>query len=161
MVNFWKKYLAASLLVVLIGLPQALSAVEVNRYEQELIHKHIVNNLKQMVQLWQEELYFELYDHGQQQSQTVLKKGEFAQRMVDLRWRPKVQSEKTKIEEIKIFHRTYAAVIVSVHFQNKLNPDDSFVKKMIYPVVLEYENDKKKEKEWKFDLLQLIKTPFK
>lgn len=182
-----------------------------NRYEREIIERQIVSSFRLMVQQWQEELYFEIYDLGQKNSKQKMSIEEFAQRMVDLKWRPSLaeesedenekpcvggtigeawnqeqlllekensdptsdvsgdetqeefleegeekakECEKTvTIKKITIFYRNFASVQVQFEYEDKVLADKKLIKEKIFPMFLE-------KGEWKFDLMQLIQTPY-
>ena len=101
--------------------------------------------------MWKEELYFEMYDFGQNESKLIITKSEFAQRMVDLKWKPSLKP--IEIVETKIIYRNFGSIKCMVEFENKVNQTQKVVKEVIFPVILQDIN-------WRFNLIQLIRSPF-
>ena len=136
-----------------ILLTMALNSVDAypNKYEIKVIKEKIETSFSNLFQMWKEELYFEMYDHGQKKSRTIIAKPEFAQRMVELKWKPTLKP--IKIENIDIIYRNFAAIKCLIEFENKINRTQIVVKEIIFPAILEDIN-------WKFDLIQLIRSPF-
>ncbi len=122
-----------------------------NRYEMKIITEKIESSFVLLIDTWNEELYFEMYDLGQRNSQQRLSRGEFAQRMVELKWSPTLTP--IKIDRIDVLYRNFAVIYFWAEFQNKVNQLRKIKKYMTFPIILE--ND-----EWKFDLTQLIRIPF-
>jgi len=122
-----------------------------NAYEMRIIRKDILKAYNQLTDMWKEELYFDMYELGQRASRIKLSKGEFAQRMVDLAWKPSNQIE--EIKDVKILYRNYATVHVRMQFENKVNPTRVLLKDVIFTAILE-------GKGWAFDLTKLIRTPY-
>lgn len=125
----------------------------INFYEKELIRHKIEAAFQLLIQSWQEELYFEMYDFGQKESKNKLSKEEFAQRMVELKWKPGVGKANVVIKEIKLLYRNYGLVIVEIEYQHKTNTARVYRKQEIFPAILENNN-------WKFDLTQIIRIPY-
>lgn len=122
-----------------------------NKYELAIIEDNIRTSFNTLMQIWKEELYFEMYDFGQKQTRVTLQKGEFVQRMVDLKWKPAIKEEKLK--KVHIIYRNFAAVHAVILFQNKTNPTYTIEKIVIFPVILE-------KNGWKYDLTQIIRSPY-
>jgi hypothetical protein len=126
---------------------------KVTRYEKEVIKEKILSSFKVAIQQWQEELYFDLYDLGQTSSKTQLSKEEFAQRMVELKWKPATEKSAIKILTTTIFYRNYGLIKCQISYVHKVNVDKIFTREEEFEVKLE-------DKEWKFDLKKIIQTPF-
>ncbi|PCI27517.1 MAG: hypothetical protein COB67_08395 [SAR324 cluster bacterium] len=122
-----------------------------NVYEARIIRKQVSSSFRVLMETWKEELYFDLYDLGQHNSKKRLTLEEFAQRMVDLEWRPSLEDE--VINKLDLLYRGLAVVHSTIKFQHKINPDRIVTKDIRFPVILE-------GKIWKFDLSQLIRTPY-
>jgi len=122
-----------------------------NHYEEQLIQESILKDFHVMIDTWTEELYFEMYDFGSSQSKSIMSQGDFAQRMVDLKWKPAI---KPLLEEtVEIIYRNFAIIHFVQEFENKVNPTETVRKKMIFPAMME-------KTGWKFDLTQLINVPY-
>jgi hypothetical protein len=127
------------------------SAESFNQYEMEIITEKIETSFELLIDTWNEELYFEMYDFGQRNSQKRLSRGEFAQRMVDLKWKPTLAP--MKIDRIDILYRNFAVIYFWMEFGNKVNLLQKIKKYITFPIILE-------NNDWKFDLTQLIRIPF-
>ncbi|MDT8445701.1 MAG: hypothetical protein RRB13_02235 [bacterium] len=145
---------AAVLTLLLLSLPWSVGLAEPNPYESRVIRKQILQDFKNLMDMWKEELYFEMYDSGQRASRQRLSKGEFAQRMVDLGWKPSLKAE--DIRSLDILYRNYASIHVRMEFENKINPTRKLLKDMVLSAILEGEKDR----SWRFDLTQLIRVPY-
>lgn len=150
------KYAAAKLFVLCILsiiqlIPTADLHAQFNKHEIKLITEDIEERFNLLMDTWKEELYFEMYDFGQRQSQQRISRGEFAQRMVDLQWRPALTP--IEVEKIDILYLNYAIIYFWQEFENKINVLRKVKKFMVFPVILE--ND-----IWQFDLTQLIRIPY-
>ena len=104
------------------------------------------------LQLWQEERYFELYKYGKQQSTNQITIEEFATRMVELDWVPVGLLTEKKIE-ISYRYRTLLYVNTAIVFRHKSNFDLQFTKQQSFLLL-------KESGKWRFDLLQMIRSPF-
>lgn len=146
----------ARILSVLLALLlwSAPIGAEPNPYESKIIRKDILKSFKILMDMWKEELYFDMYEKGQRGSRQRLAKGEFAQRMVDLAWKPSLKEE--NIRQVEILYRNYASIHVRMEFENKLNPTRKLLKDLVFSSILEGE----KERSWRFDLTQLIRIPY-
>lgn len=122
-----------------------------NKHEIKVITEAIEESFRLLIDTWNEELYFEMYDFGQKSSQKRLSRGEFAQRMVDLKWKPTLKP--IKIDRIDILYHNYAVIYFWQEFENKVNTLNKIEKYMIFPVILE-------TNKWNFDLTQLIRIPY-
>lgn len=122
-----------------------------NTHEIKVIKEKIQMSFDLLINTWNEELYFEMYDLGQRQSRMKLSRVEFAQRMVELKWKSSLKP--VKIEKIDIIYHNYAIIYFFQEFENKVNSLRLIEKKMIFPAILE-------DGSWKFDLTQLINIPY-
>lgn len=139
------------LLAVLVLVPATSLRAQFNKYEIKVITEDIEERFDLLMDTWKEELYFEMYDFGQRQSQMRLTRAEFAQRMVELKWRPSLTP--IEIDRIEILYLNYAVIYFWQEFENKINVLRTIRKYMVFPVILE-------NGVWKFDLTQLIRIPF-
>jgi hypothetical protein len=104
------------------------------------------------LQLWQEERYFELYKYGKKHSTDQISIEEFATRMVELDWVP--VGLKTGIEpEISYRYLTLLYVNAAIVFRHKSIFDLQFTKQQSFLLL-------KESGKWRFDLLQMIRSPF-
>ncbi len=122
-----------------------------NKHELKIITERIESAFNLLIDTWNEELYFEMYDLGQRNSQMRLSRGEFAQRMVELKWKSSLKP--IKIDKIEIVYMNYAVIYFWQEFENKVNILQKVEKYMILPAILESDN-------WKFSLTQLIRVPY-
>lgn len=143
------RFLFLCWLVLLLWAP--VLKAEPNPYETKILRKQVMTQLMSLMDMWKEELYFDMYDLGQRAAKKRLSKAEFAQRMVDLAWKPALTENDVK--SVRILYRNYVLLDVRVNFEYKLNPNRRLLKDMTLTAILE-------EKGWKFDLTQLIRVPF-
>lgn len=106
----------------------------------------------EFLQLWQEERYFEMYEHGKRQSRAQLTMEEYATRMVELDWVP-VGLEAEIPVEIDYQFRTMLYVNATVLFQHKNYYDLRFPRKQSFLLIWE-------DNAWRLDLLQMIRSPY-
>ncbi len=144
-------FMAVALLYLLMSAGTATLSAQTNHYESQLIQEKILNDFHILVDTWTEELYFEMYQLGDMRSKGVLSQAEFAQRMVDLQWKPSLNPLKN--EKVTIIYRNFASIQFDQEFENKVNQTQKIWKRMIFSSVLE-------NKTWKFDLKQLINIPY-
>jgi hypothetical protein len=142
---------AAMLAAALLGPTAALQA-EPNYYEQRKIEAQALEGFKRVVQLWQEEVYFELYDHGMAASKARISREEFAQRMVELSWVPEGELNPTHLKARYRF-RTAVYVTARIPYRHKFNPDNRFSKDQTLLMLQE-------DGQWKVDLIALIRSPY-
>jgi len=119
--------------------------------ELEAIQNETRLVFQDFLQLWQEERYFELYKYGKQQSTNQITIEEFATRMVELDWVP-VGLLTEKNPEISYRYRTLLYVNAAIVFRHKSNFDLQFTKQQSFLL--------KESGKWRFDLLQMIRSPF-
>jgi hypothetical protein len=120
--------------------------------ELEAIRKETKLVFQNFLQLWQEERYFELYKYGKKQSKEQIAIEEFATRMVELNWVP-VGLVVDKKPEISYRYRTLLYVNATIVFRHKSNFDLQFTKQQSFLLL-------KEGGKWRFDLLQMIRSPF-
>ena len=122
------------------------------RAELDAIQKETKIVFQNFLQLWQEERYFELYEYGKSYSRYQLTIEEFATRMVELDWVP-VGLLPDKNPEVNYRYRTLLYVDVAILFRHKSFMDLQFSKQQSFLLINE-------EGKWRFDLLQMIRSPF-
>ena len=122
-----------------------------NYYETLEIKKKILKDFKELIDIWSEELYFEMYQFGTTRSRRRIKKIEFVQRLVDLHWKPSLKP--IMDEEIKILYRNFAIIEFTQEFVNKFDQTRMVKKRMIFPTIMEGTS-------WKIDLTKLINIPY-
>ena len=143
---------AALLLAALLLGPAAALRAEPNTFEQRKIEAQALESFKRIVQLWQEEVYFELYDHGMAASKARISRADFAQRMVELSWVPEGDLNPTHLKAQFRF-RTVVYVTARVPYRHKFNPDNRFSKEQTLLLLQE-------DGQWKVDLIALIRSPY-
>jgi len=122
-----------------------------NPYEARILKKQIMVSYNALMDMWHEELYFDMYNLGQHGSRKNLEKNEFAQRMVDLAWKPSLKPD--EMRKMDVLYRNFANLHVRMEFENKIDTTRKLFKDMVFTAILE-------DKQWKFDLTQLIRTPY-
>ena len=120
--------------------------------ELEAIRKETKIVFQNFLQLWQEERYFELYEYGKRHSKKQLTKEEFATRMVEMEWVP-VGLLPDNNPEVNYHYRTLLYIDVLILFRHKSLMDLQFSKQQSFLLL-------KEEGKWRFDLLQMIRSPF-
>ena len=120
--------------------------------ELAVIRKETKIVFQNFLQLWQEERYFELYEYGKKHSKNQLTIEEFATRMVELDWVP-MGLLPEKIPEVNYLYRTLLYVDAAILFRHKSFMDLQFSKQQSFLLL-------KEEGKWRFDLLQMIRSPF-
>ena len=120
--------------------------------ELEAIRNETKIVFQNFLQLWQEERYFELYEYGKRHSKNQLSIEEFATRMVELDWVP-VGLLTDNNPEVNYRYRTLLYVNAEILFRHKSFMDLQFSKKQSFLLL-------KEKGKWRFDLLQMIRSPF-
>jgi hypothetical protein len=144
--------LGASLPAVLLApLPGGVRA-EPNTFEQRKIEAHALEAFRSMLGLWQEELYFELYDRGMEASKERISREEFAQRMVELSYVP-IGELNPKFIKTAFRFRTMVYLSARVRYRHKFNPTSVFFKDHTFLLLRE-------KGTWRIDLIRLIRAPF-
>ena len=139
------------ILTFISGLSNAI-ARQPTPAELEVISKETKIVFQNFLQLWQEERYFELYEYGKRHSKNQLTIEEFATRMVELDWVP-VDLLPENNPEVNYRYRTFLYVDVAILFRHKSFIDLQFSKQQSFLLL-------KEEGKWRFDLLQMIRSPF-
>ena len=134
-----------------IAVPEAI-ARQPTPFELEAIRKETRVVFLKYLQLWQEERYFELYKYGKKYSTDQISIEEFATRMVELDWVP-VGLKNGKEPEISHRYLTLLYVNVAIVFRHKSIFDLQFTKQQSFLLL-------KESGKWRFDLLQMIRSPF-
>jgi len=120
--------------------------------EQARIEREALAAFQHVMQLWREELYFELYDLGMETTQARISREDFAQRMVRLSWVPEGELN-PKFLSTDFRFRTLVYVRARIKYRNKFKPEENFTKDRT--VLLLREND-----VWRVDLVELVRSPF-
>ena len=139
------------LLTIISGLSNA-SDRQPTPTELEAVRKETKIVFQNFLQLWQEERYFELYDYGKKHSRNQFTIEEFATRMVELDWVPVGLLPDINLE-FNYRYRTLLYVDVTILFRHKSFMDLQFSKQQSFLLL-------KEEGKWRFDLLQMIRSPF-
>ena len=150
-----QKFSSLLLLFIALSIFSAVSgsvARQPTPAELEAIQKETMHVFQDFLQLWKEERYFELYKYGKQQSTNQITIEEFATRMVELDWVP-VGLLTEKKSEISYRYRTLLYVNTAIVFRHKSNLDLQFTKQQSFLLL-------KESGKWRFDLLQMIRSPF-
>ena len=149
--RFGLTFLIPGLLLGLVWI-QPLSARQPTPAELESIQMETKTVFENFLQLWQEERYFEMYDYGRNQSRKQLSLEEFATRMVELDWVPLGLSV-DKAPGISFRYRTMLYMNANVIFRHKSYYDLQFNKQKSFLLL-------KENGSWRFDLIQMIRSPF-
>ena len=149
--HFGLTFLVPGLLLGLFWI-QPISARQPTPAELESIQMETETVFENFLQLWQEERYFEMYEHGKRQSRAQLTMEEYATRMVELDWVPVGLEPKIPVE-IDYQFRTMLYVNVTVLFQHKNYYDLRFPRKQSFLLIWE-------DNGWRLDLLQMIRSPY-
>lgn len=144
--------LAALLAAGLVLAPAAATRAEPNYYEQRQTEAQALEAFNRVIELWEEEAYFELYSHGTTASRARISRDAFAQRMVQLSWKPSGPLNPT-YTKAEFRFRTVVYVTARIPYKGKFNPDDQFSKKQT--LLMQEENG-----QWKVDLIALIRAPY-
>ena len=150
-----QKFFSLLLLFIALSIFSAVSGAVARQptpAELEAIQKETMHVFEDFLQLWQEERYFELYKYGKLQSTNQITIEEFATRMVELDWVPVGLLTEKKIE-ISYRYRTLLYVNTAIVFRHKSNLDLQFTKQQSFLLL-------KESGKWRFDLLQMIRSPF-
>ena len=123
-----------------------------NLFERRIIEKDAIRAFQQIITLWREELYFELYDEGWADSRARITLEEFAQRMVELPWVPRGELD-AKFLETDFRHRTMVYLNARMAFRHKFDPTKTYTKN--YSTLL-----MKEDGRWRIDLIQIIRAPY-
>jgi hypothetical protein len=132
------------------GAPAAQA--EPNFFEQRKIEAQALEAFRRILTLWQEEVYFELYDWGMEASRARISREDFAQRMVELSWVPRGELNPRYLKADYRF-RTVVYITARVPYRHKFNVDNRFSKDQTLVLVQE-------GMQWRIDLIELIRAPF-
>ncbi len=141
--------------MVLLGgflAPSAVSARQPTPMELEVIQTETRTAFEEFLKLWQEERYFEMYEHGRRQSKELIGLEEYATRMVELDWVPVGLAPQTP-PVVSFRFRTLLYVEATITFRHKSVADLQFERTQSFLMLQE-------DGEWRFDLLQMIRSPF-
>ena len=146
--------LAAGVLLVaaLTLLPASPAWSEPNFFEKRNIELQALEAFKQIINRWREEVYFELYDSGMEESQKRITRQDFAQRMVELSWVPQGELN-PKFLKLRYHFRTMVYVTARVPYRHKFDQTRSFSKDQTMVMVWE-------KGQWRIDLIELIRSPY-
>lgn len=140
------------LMAVLSGMALNEGRSEPNYFEQRKIEAQALEAFKRVITLWREEVYFELYDFGMQESQGRISRENFAQRMVELAWVPEGELN-PKYLKLRYHFRTMVYVTARVPYKHKFDQTRKFTKNQTLVMVQE-------KGSWKLDLIELIRSPY-
>ena len=141
----------ALLLALLLSVPRAAQA-EPGVYEQRKIAAQALESFRRIMDLWRQEVYFELYDLGMESSKARISREDFAQRMVQLDWLPQGELD-PKFLTAEYRFRTAVYISARIPYRNKFNASPPFSKDETILML-------KEGGEWHVDLIQLIRSPF-
>ena len=144
--------LLAALLTLFLATPATPLRAEPNFFEQRKIEAQALEAFKRVISLWQEEVYFELYDVGMAASKARITREAFAQRMVELNWLPEGELNPTHLKAAFRF-RTVVYITARIPYKDKFNPDKRFTAEQTLLLLQE-------DGQWKVDLIALIRAPF-
>ena len=122
------------------------------RYEKQEVEAQALEAFRRIMDLWKEELYFELYDKGMESTKKQVSLEDFAQRMVELAWLPQGELN-PKFLKSKFRFRTMIYVSARVKYRHKFNPDNTFFKDHTFLLLEE-------KGTWRIDLVQLVRAPY-
>ena len=152
--GLWRWGLRLGLCLWALGLmlSGAVAQAEPSPYEVEALQQEARAAFLHVVELWQGEMFFELYDEGWSDSQERIQQDAFAQRMVELAWAP---AEKPEAKAVKttLRYRTMVYVNVRLVFRNKYKTDKQIVRDQQFLML-------KENNRWRMDLIQLLRAPY-
>lgn len=139
-------------LPLLLTTPAGTLTAAPNAFEQKQIEAQALETFRRIINLWREEVYFELYDYGQAASRTRIDQETFAQRMVELDFVPGA-APNPRYTSTNFRYRTAVYVSARVYYKHKFNPSLSFTREQT--VLLLREGGR-----WRIDLVQLVRAPY-
>ena len=142
----------SSTLLFLSGSHGDTAFAEPSRFEKQDIEAQALEAFRQILGLWKEELYFELYENGMESTKKQVSLEDFAQRMVELAWLPQGVLN-PKFLKSKFRFRTMIYVSARVKYRHKFNPDKIFFKDHTFLLLEE-------KGTWRIDLVQLVRAPY-
>lgn len=147
------RWAAAVMLLLILWAPAAREVrAEPNFFEQRRIEAKALEAFRRVIVLWQEEVYFELYDEGMSASKARISQEEFAQRMVELSWVPHGELN-PKYLKADFRFRTVVYVSARIPYRHKFNPESRFSKQQTMVLIFE-------KGRWRVDLIELIRSPY-
>lgn len=142
-----------ALLLALMPWPHADPVLAApTRYEKQEVEAQALEAFRRIMDLWKEELYFELYESGMESTKKQVSLEAFAQRMVELAWLPQGELN-AKFLKPKFRFRTMVYISARVQYRHKFNPDKTFFKDHTFLLLEE-------DGTWRIDLVQLVRAPF-
>ena len=115
--------------------------------------QQVQSAFEELIRLWKEEDYFQIYDWGKQQSQQEVSRQEFASRMVELDWIPRQLVAEQPIT-LSFRFRSLIYVQVTLEFAHKTKVSIApFQKQQTFLLIWE-------NQQWRFDLIHLLRSPF-
>lgn len=144
--------LIAMAVVALTSIPARTAWSEPNFFEKRKIELQALEAFKRIISRWREEVYFELYDSGMEESQGRITRQDFAQRMVELSWVPQGELN-PKFLKLRYHFRTMVYVTARVSYRHKFDQTRGFSKDQTMVLVQE-------KGKWRVDLIELIRSPF-
>lgn len=144
--------LIAIAVVALTSIPARTAWSEPNFFEKRKIELQALEAFKRIISRWREEVYFELYDSGMEESQGRITRQDFAQRMVELSWVPQGELN-PKFLKLRYHFRTMVYVTARVPYRHKFDQTRAFSKDQT--MVMVWENG-----QWRIDLIELIRSPY-
>lgn len=148
--------LAAPLLALTLAFTVTMVATvadaEPNPFEKRDIEEQALESFRRFILLWQEELYFELYDLGIASTRKRITREEFARRMVELTWVPHGKLNPKYLNSNMRF-RTMVYVKARVVYRNKFNENQVFSNDQTMLLL-------KEDGEWRVDLIAMIRSPY-
>ncbi|MCH8075885.1 MAG: hypothetical protein IIC64_08680 [SAR324 cluster bacterium] len=138
--------------VALTAFPARTAWSAPNFFEKRKIELQALEAFKEIIGRWREEVYFELYDSGMEESQGRISRQDFAQRMVELSWVPQGELN-PKFLHLRYHFRTMVYVKARVSYRHKFDQTRSFSKDQTMVMVWE-------KGQWRIDLIELIRSPY-
>ena len=138
--------------VALTAFPARTAWSAPNFFEKRKIELQALEAFKEIIGRWREEVYFELYDSGMEESQGRISRQDFAQRMVELSWGPQGELN-PKFLHLRYHFRTMVYVKARVSYRHKFDQTRSFSKDQTMVMVWE-------KGQWRIDLIELIRSPY-
>jgi hypothetical protein len=144
--------LLAAPLVALMLMLATVADAEPNPFEKRDIEEQALESFRRFLLLWQEELYFELYDLGIAATRQRITREEFARRMVELTWLP-LGTLNPRYLNADMRFRTMVYIKARVVYRNKFNADQVFSNDQTMLLL-------KEDGEWRVDLIAMIRSPY-
>lgn len=148
----WALAVSVVSVAAVIIIPAGTAWGEPNYFEKRNIELQALEAFKEIISRWREEVYFELYDSGMEESQGRITREEFAQRMVELSWVP-LGELNPKFLKLRYHFRTMVYVTARVPYRHKFDLERTFSKDQTMVMVWE-------KGAWRVDLIELIRSPY-